>query len=490
MLSRLKAQPSTFPTIEVSYWPSDPLAAPVVLSLPGNGFRLRFDGPDQRLRLIEVLDFSRTHLTYDGKDFVKTSEVKSDLGHGSFATGPTFRYVYDKLLGPSFPGEYVRSTSGLRNRTGSYVLSYPGIAFSFGLPESAWQPNENFVALLSSPSAEPASSMAVFSGGSWQDACQDLYNRPCPNPRSLFLNGRGKEQQPDEIEVVCVLGDGRLRLQRRTCPALDIRLGVTSSQDLVAELGPPDAIYVKSDRRLSIHKALNDDANHEPHQRTGQLTKYDEALDTDRSSSRATTDDSEDGSQDLEEMSRTNPGSTECFYNYFRHGFDVFVSCPTQSSSIGRLISSGSPQSARDDHQLVASKILLHGNVPGSYPFNRHRRIRWVIDESVTGLDKLPLNSETPFTQIAESFHGIWRESSLGEHHPGLYQRGMPINRDWDSPGSSCELLGGWEEQSSIQRSGGAKSRNPGYGNTELFGYPGFIFEVLKNDTISCLTVY
>jgi hypothetical protein len=27
-------------------------------------------------------------------------------------------------------------------------------------------------------------------------------------------------------------------------------------------------------------------------------------------------------------------------------------------------------------------------------------------------------------------------------------------------------------------------------GNTELFGFPGLLLEVLKNDAVSCLTVY
>jgi hypothetical protein len=73
----------------------------------------------------------------------------------------------------------------------------------------------------------------------------------------------------------------------------------------------------------------------------------------------------------------------------------------------------------------------------------------------------------------------------------------MALNRGWgDSPGSSIELLGGWDE------SQGKRSRfaNPGsgmvvdgaadVGNVELFGFPGMVFEVLKNGAVSSLTVY
>ena len=73
-------------------------------------------------------------------------------------------------------------------------------------------------------------------------------------------------------------------------------------------------------------------------------------------------------------------------------------------------------------------------------------------------------------------------------------QRGMVLNRGWgESPESSIELLGDLEESPTrgkgdesgvVDASGGVVS------NTELFGFPGMLFEVLKNDAISCLTVF
>ena len=71
----------------------------------------------------------------------------------------------------------------------------------------------------------------------------------------------------------------------------------------------------------------------------------------------------------------------------------------------------------------------------------------------------------------------------------------MVLNRGWgDSPGSSCELLGGWEESAEGVREDGNRNAGAGgaagLGNTELFGFPGLVFEVLKNDAVSCLTVF
>ena len=65
-------------------------------------------------------------------------------------------------------------------------------------------------------------------------------------------------------------------------------------------------------------------------------------------------------------------------------------------------------------------------------------------------------------------------------------QRGMVLNRGWgQSPDSSIELLGGFDD-APIKQQGQAAVMN----NTDLFGFPGMLFEVLKNDSISALTVY
>ena len=185
-----------------------PLSSPVLLDLPSNGFRLRFDGPAQKLRLIEVLDFTRTSFTYEGKEVVKIGEVNGAM------KGPAFRHIYDRLIGPTFPGEYVPPPIDSGSQLGSYILSYPGVAFTFPLQKSAWSEGHDFVSLLSSAAAGAAKSMAIFDGASWQDSRQGLYTRECPNPRSFTNPGRGKDLRPDEIESVLVNSDGTLDFRR------------------------------------------------------------------------------------------------------------------------------------------------------------------------------------------------------------------------------------------------------------------------------------
>jgi len=138
----------------------------------------------------------------------------------------------------------------------------------------------------------------------------------------------------------------------------------------------------------------------------------------------------------------------------------------------------------------------LHGNIPGSYSFNRHRRSRWriVLDDNGQPLD---LTSEMRFREVSDILKDVWHGSYRDVEEEKRMQRGMVLNRGWgigDSPESSIELLGGFEEGPSPkqQDSKGASGEAsvPDMSNTELFGFPGVLFEVLKNDIVSCLTVY
>ena len=263
-------------------------------------------------------------------------------------------------------------------------------------------------------------------------------------------------------------------------------LGTTTPQDLVTEFGPPDAIHRKSDRRLSIHKAQQ-----RRHSRA-MSPNYD-STDTDQSS-RAITDDS-DGQDDASAINMSNADSSaECFYNYFHHGFDIFVSHPspppermTTSQERTKSMTSG------EAGQLVATKVLLHGNIPGSYPFNRYRRCQWELTIVNTKDTRLTANAEDSFSEISGSLQRTLNHSpSVGVSDQRL-QQGMILNRDWgNSPGSSCELLEGWEDDDKALGSTGPMSGRdePRLGNTKLFGFPGLIFEVLNNDAICCLTIY
>lgn len=407
----------------------------MVLLLDDNGVRLRFDGADQRLRLIEVLDFQKSRLSYNGGELVRASS-------GAGASGPTFRSIYNKLFGPTYPGEYMMNQ-------GVYVLSYPGVAFSFPVNKEAWKEDVDFVSLLSAPSAQPASSMAIFSGSSWSESRNDLFTKPASNPRSSGINSASARLSSanDEIELIRLHDDNKVELIRRHNAPFFITLHLTTPQDLIAELGPSSAIYRKNDHRLSIHR------------RTRSLSgrAQDDTDDTEPDEAQSDDDD------EVSDVSATS--NSDYFLNYFQHGFDIFISSSHSSS------------------HPVATKIILHGNVPGSFEFQRYRRSRWTIDlPESTKKKELRLNSEMVFDEALPKLRERF----------GEVQRPMLLNRGSDSPSSSCELLGGWEDGEVGDKipEGPLTGPEGTFGNTELFGFPGFIFEVLRNRAISSLTVF
>ncbi|PQE25319.1 hypothetical protein CJF30_00000025 [Rutstroemia sp. NJR-2017a BBW] len=490
IITRIKAEPQRFPKLDLIYEPAAPVDEPVILNLPSNGVRLRFDGPQQRLRLIEVLDFTKNKLTYNDREVLRSGGTSSPgLSSTGNLSGPTFRHIYKSLVGPTFPGEYIEPEPGDETGMGLYVLSYPGIAFSFPIHSSSWSPGKDVVSLLSSSASQPASSMAIFSGESWPEARDHIYTQALQPLKTFAPLTKSREPVADEVSLIRLYGGGQLELVRPSTTPFWILLGETTPQELVAELGPPDAIYRKNDQKMSIHKARTASSTG---RRPASTDLRDDSTDTDQSSAHTATDDSEDDSGDGEVVGNV---SGECFYNYFYHGFDVLVSTPTLPSQL--------PPSKADSQKptnkiiptdatprLVATKVIMHGNVPGSYPFNRHRRCRWEI-EYLSSKPKSPIiNSETAFSIIESSLHNEWKSIYSNVEEAKQRQRGMVLNRDWgDSPGSSCELLGGWEDSVGGKRSAGREDEK-GLGNTTLFGFPGLVFEVLKNGTVSGVTVF
>ena len=583
-MTRLKSEPQRFPKLDLTYSPTDPVRDPVILTLPANGLRLRFDGPEQRLRLIEVLDFTKNHIYFKeqnkDRDLVKPSSTGAGAAAGgggggvgnaaSTATaGPTFRHIYSRFLGPTYNGEFVPGDKNSSN--GTYVLSYPGVAFTFPMARSAYLPDKDVMSLLSTPSNLAAISMAVFSGDSWAQARDHLWTEVLPPIKSFAPLAKGKDVAPDEVSLINIHGGGKLQLFRRwALPARQrlsdpdpsaaaqtatassspsssfwIALGETTPQELVAELGPPDAIYRKSDQRMYIHKIRTASSS-----RTranglglggvgggggggggsgggGDRRQDDPLTDTDQSSIPTASSD-EDDDEAIEDEFLTGNVSSECFFNYFYLGFDVLVSTPTTPSRTppsqtdeavgGSADADGGeegyhntttnniaerPLKTEAPDRLVATKLVLHGNVPGSYPFNRHRRCRW----SIAYLTPATVNAETPFPQIEEQLHREWRSIYASDEEARQRQRGMVLNRGWgDSPGSSIELLGGWEEsQRGVGRGGGGFGGDAGGGGggsilrgvkgtedstTTLYGFPGLVFEVLRNGFVSALTVF
>ncbi|KAK4545491.1 hypothetical protein LTR36_002841 [Oleoguttula mirabilis] len=467
VLSIVKDDKEQYPAIDLHYSQTEPLSTPVVVSLPGNGIRLRFDGADQRLRLIEVTDLRTIKLAYKGSELVKTHE------DSPATSGPAFKRVYS-LFGPSYPGEYLAPKN--RSPTGTYVLSWPGVAFTFPLLHSAWSKEKDHVSLLGSHVASPATHMALFEGKSWPEARRDLFLKPPAGPRLSVLASRSKDSLPAELEEARVLGDGRIELLRSQAPAFCITLNETTPQDLVTEIGPPDAVHRREEQAATPDPGV--------HRRTGSTSRpisngraHPGSQPSSYSSTGTDTFDADFDSGDAEE-DPTERASREKFWCYFSHGLDILIGPPSDTTSASNTGPTRTPLSTSP--HLVVLKVIIHGNVPGSYAFNRHRRLRWNIV-----IPTHTLQSEQHFDHdmkpaLLSAFTGVWPDSEMG--------KGKVVNRTWGGSGPSDSSYFLPDEDEDIVADGGGSEQ--WLGNTKLFAFPGLVFEVLENGAVSGLTVY
>ena len=469
VLQIIKADKVQYPAIDLHFSQTEPLATPVIVALPGNGIRLQFDGADQRLRLIEIMDFSLIRLTYKGSELVKAHDDSS-------ASGPAYKRIY-QIIGASYPGEYMAPKSTSRDAIGTYITSWPGVACTWPLPHGRWSAGKDHAALLDSY-AGPATHMALFEGRSWQEARTSLFTRQPAAPRISALAMDPRDMLPTEVEYALVRGNGEVTLVRRTpAPPFEIILNETTPQDLVTELGPPDATHKRED---PVPDQLS-------HRRTGSASRpltagraHVGSLPSSYSSTGTDTFDSDFDSGDADE-DPSERASRERFWCFFSHGMDILVGPPVNAGAGDR---NRTPMSASP--HLVVTKVILHGNVPGSYAFNRHRRLRWSLELESLPSDP-PLNSESHFETdikpvLMETFARSCPESEMG--------RGKVVNRTWGgSPSDSTFFIpsGGDGEGEDLIESGGNEQW---LGNTRLYAFPGLVFEVLENGTVGGLTVY
>ena len=465
MLTVVKQAADVYKKIDIHFDRSSPLELPVIVSLPKNGVRLRCDGADQRLRLIEVLDFKASKLVYKNSELLRTTDTHA---------GPEFRRIY-QMFGATYPGEY--SPPNSRDPTGQYVLSWAGVAFTFTLQHGSWALDKDHVSLLGSSAASPATRMAIFEGKSWPEVRSKLFVTQSNGPRTVISGNKSRDNLPAELELATVYGNGSIRFLRRS-PAspFSIVLKQTTAQDLVTELGAPDAMQRRDATAAAEEPSVHRRANSSSHQKTNGRSAV-ASLPSSYSSTGTDTFDVDFDSGDPEDDTIERAGR-ETFWCYFNHGIDVLVGPPSDAARPADSRTRATPLSSSP--LLVVIKVIIHGNVPGSYAFNRHRRLRW--DISIPGTEYAgELNSETKFDQLKPAllhiFKDVWHGSEMG--------RGKVVNRTWGAGPSDSNFFLPDAGEDLVEGMGSEQW----LGNTRLYTFPGLSFEVLENGAVSALTI-
>lgn len=220
------------------------IARPIQVELVDYGTRLTF--ARQVLELIEVtlsheLLPQPLRLVYHG---LAVCEAASDsdlellelllVGHPGRTVRAGLRDVYNKIFGPTYPGELV-------DHGRFYILSYPGIAFKFAVAHvlgknaraNKVDSQQLLQQLLNCSDDIPCEGVALFDkAGAWNR----LAHIPGTHARC--------DADLDAGRVLVRLSDGRDAV-------LDI--GVTTQQEVNRMLGPPDDYFNKLDLRMLIH---------------------------------------------------------------------------------------------------------------------------------------------------------------------------------------------------------------------------------------------
>ena len=452
---------------------------------------------------MEVLDFNKVKLQH-GEHVINKNAGVDAFALGSANAGPDFKHVY-KEFGPSNPGEYI----GGDGKPGVYCISFKdGIAFTGPVNAPEGFSKLDFVrqvAVLDSNACAAATAMVVFRGRSWPLARAEIYSADMSD-LALSPSPLGRrEGVPAEVDFAKVHDRGRIELLRRDAPSFVLRLGETTQQDLLTELGPPDSMFKQDKSKAVSHKRRTSSMN----SARGRLNLENEraASETDGSDAWSDEDEEEDETV-INEMDEEDVGT---WWNYFAHGLDILVAqaytppaaSPTAPTN-GMIDEHSRENDAIARNHLTVTKVCIHSNIPGSWQFNRHRRLRWSLDSLPLPAEHTltssaladpcsnPLTSESKFCDIQTHLRAVFRETYASEGEESEQQQPQAFNRDWgenSSLGNSVELLGGFEEGGK-KKGGGMDAEYGRLGEVLVYGFPGLAVEVLKNGCVAWVQIW
>ncbi|KAI9255592.1 hypothetical protein BDA99DRAFT_517147 [Phascolomyces articulosus] len=441
----LRERSNFFPSVELKYSQEEPIKYDFIIALPVNGINLRFDGALQRLKSIECFDPTKIKLVYQNSDV------------SSSRTIPTFLLIY-KSFGPTYPGEFDRERS-------IYTLKYPGLSFIFPIParhRKLYEKSSELPLEFPDGTTPIASHFYLFSNGcsSWQKATIPPLTKIVAEHNASTTLRYGKIGRR-EIESVRALPGKEVLLNFPTHETLDsrenmtassqvhIRLHASTPQDILAELGKPSRIFYKEEDKMKIHSVTDDGAM------VGRL--------------------SEDGKGDQdhpvaneeEDKDASIIEPTDYFFNYFHLGIDILI----------------------DGTSHVCKKIILHGNIPGHYDFQRYKRCPYQLQFSNERNNQENEQVQKPLVDIESDGD----ETSISAN---IVTAEMKIDRmkkriPWESKNAVTVNDGSKDDQHKpVILTRGSSEQNP-FGSTYLTGYDeGIVMEVMKNGYVPTIVLF
>ncbi|KAI7863539.1 hypothetical protein BDF14DRAFT_1843189 [Spinellus fusiger] len=465
-LQLLRDRPQFFPVVELKYSQSEPLKHDFIIALPSNGIHLRYDGSLQRLKSIECFDPSKVKLVYQSSDV------------SSSRTIPTFLLIY-KSFGPTYPGEFDTSQSGL--------------AFTFPIPlrfQSLYKSSSDLPLEFPDGTTPIASRVYLYSGSThWQQATVPPLSKVIAEHNASSSTKYGKLGRREVESVIAKPTKGAvLHFPTHVSPndttetsrthsgttsinSVHILLHLSTAQDILADLGKPSRLFYKEEDKMKIHSTANDSTIIE----RSKETKGDGSRSSGSGNHYSS---SGNGNGRLlaiseeEDKDHFTVHPTDYFFNYFHLGIDILM----------------------DGALHVCKKIILHGNIPGHYDFQRYKRCPFQLVFSKEEV-KQSQGTDKPNTLLVDV------ESDLEDGDPvpahtanadmkiNVMQKRIPWKTsDSVVPNTSQGAL--LEQKKPVILTRGSSEQNP-FGSTHLTGYDeGIVMEVSKNGYVPTIVLY
>ncbi|KAI8333191.1 hypothetical protein EDC96DRAFT_526126 [Choanephora cucurbitarum] len=448
-LQLLLDKPNFFPSVELKYSQEHPLEHDFIISLSANGLHLRYDASLQRLKSVECYDPSKVKLVYQNSDV------------SSSRTIPTFLLIY-KSFGPTYPGEFDAKLS-------IYTLKYPGLAFTFPIPtrhQNLYTSSTDLPLEFPDGTTPIASKVILYSNSHlWQQATVPSLPKVIAESNSSNTTKYGKLGKREVERVIARPTQGVTLLfptyshaadipdntkKNNTPPnptpsanpiihnSVSIELNTTAAQDILADLGKPTRVFYKEEDKMKIHSVM---------------THHDIAVNK-QHPIESKSNDTLINATDEKDKDPSVIQPTDYFFNYFHLGMDILI----------------------DGGLHVCKKIVLHGNIPGHYDFQRYKRC--------------------PFQMIFPPDSSKKQDASLlvdvEDESENTITADMKINTmqeriPWES---SNTIKQNTAEQKPVILTRGSSEQNP-FGSTYLTGYDeGVVMEVMKNGHVPTIVLF
>lgn len=420
----------------VTYSEKNCLESPIIITLPSLAVRLLFYTIDhQQLSLIEVLLFDCARFSLNGIDLntiVYDDDTEEDQNEEAVlckkkVVSPTLKCVYNKVMGPTFPGKFDAKNS-------EYTLSYLGITFRFTitlkelLSKLANVANDHqILSILTNwdhAGDITCTSLAVHTEENYGNFLKNLAIQRAPLPNTSLLISKVSVEVDNGVATITYLAAARRGSER-------LRIGTTTQQDAIRILGPPDSVFHRESTQLRMHNVSLSSAG----------------------------------------KSQTNDSIFK-FYNYYTHGIDLLFEI-----------------SPANFNGAVLRKIILHnGGIVESLDFLQWNKCMWELRYSASSLPFSPSRySEQLFKERLKTVEEVNAGPILFNRNESDFTKDDDLEILHDCRPVVTEN----DQILKSEGGNGCMKEFKTWGQSMIYGYYRCLFEVLEsNGCITRVTIY